>query len=74
MEEIIKNLIDKILMANGEIYRLKEEEYQNRIKTLHDRELKHQEIIQEQRKTILEFRDEIIELKKGIKEDGKTVR
>lgn len=74
MEEIIKNLIDKILMANGEIYRLREEGYQNRIKSLHDRELKHREIIQEQRKTILEFRDEIRELKEGIKEDGKTVR
>lgn len=53
---------------------IKEEGYQNQIRALHDRELKQQNLIQEQRKIILEFREEISELKKGIKEYGKTNR
>lgn len=74
MEDLIKDLVDKLLRANCETYEIKEEGYRNQIKALHDRELKQQNIIQEQRKVILEFRDEIRELRKGIKEDGKTVR
>lgn len=74
MEDLIKELVDKLLRANCEIYMIKEEGYQNQIRALHDRELKQQDLIQEQRKIILEFREEISELKKGIKKDGKTIR
>lgn len=74
MEDLVRDLIDKILRMDCEIYKLKEEGYQNRIKELHKRELKHQDIIQEQRKVILEFREEVRELKKGITEHGKDCR
>lgn len=74
MEDLIKELVDKLLRANCEMYMIKEEGYQNQIRALHDRELKQQNLIQEQRKIILEFREEISELKKGIKEDGKNNR
>lgn len=74
MEDLIKELVDKVLRANCEIYELKEEGYRNQIRLLHDRELKSQEIIKEQRKVILEFKEEVEKLKGGNTEHGKDSR
>lgn len=74
MEDLVRDLVDKILRANCEIYELKEEGYRNQIRLLHDRELKGQEIIEEQRKVILEFKEEVVKLKGGNTEHGKDNR
>lgn len=74
MEDLIKDLVDRLLRTNNEMYRIMEKGYQNQINMLHDQVSAHKDTIQEQRKVILELKEEVSELKKGIKEDGKNNR
>lgn len=74
MEDLIKELVDRLLRVNNELYIIMEKGYQNQINMLHDQVSAHKDTIQEQRKVILEFKEEVSELKKGIKEDGKNNR
>lgn len=50
MGDLIKELVDRVLYANEEKYRVIEEGYQHQIKMLHKQILAHQDTIESLRK------------------------
>lgn len=50
MEDLIKELVDRVLYTNEEKYRVKEEGYKHQIKMLHEQILAHQDTIESLRK------------------------
>ena len=67
MEDIIKELLERLLRANSEILEIKERGYQHQIELLHDEISRRKDTILTLKGVILEFKDEVKELKEKLK-------